>query len=125
MADDGVVGGREAGRLVLRDLDVEQADGHAAAGRELEADALDPVDEVGRLLRAELAVADVDELLEVGPAHDRVVEAQRVGQDLVEDDAPDGRPAALQLERLGLGVPGLDFDVDQLVERRAGLLAQR
>ena len=43
--------------LVLRDLDVEEADGHAAAGGELEADALDAVDEVRRLLGAELAVA--------------------------------------------------------------------
>ena len=74
---DGVVGRLEACRLVGRDLDVEQADRHAAAGGELEADALDAVDEVGRLLRAELAVADVDQLLEVGPAHDRVVEAER------------------------------------------------
>ena len=96
----GLVGRREARRLVLRDLDVEQADRHPAAGRELEADALDAVDQVSRLLRAELAVADVDELLEVGSAHDRVVEAQRVGQDLVEDDPADGRPAALELERL-------------------------
>ena len=125
MADTDVVGRLSRRlRLVGRDLDVEQADGHPAAGRELEADALDAVDQVGRLLRAELPVADVDELLEVDPAHDRVVEAERIGQDLVEDDAADGRPAALELERLGLGVPRLDFDVDELVERRAGLLAQ-
>ena len=94
---DGVVRRLEAFGLVLRDLDVEQADGHAAAGRELEADALDPVDEMGRLLRAELAVADVDELLEIGSMHDGVMEAERIGQDLVEDDPADGRPATLQL----------------------------
>ena len=46
-----VVGRVEAGLLVLRDLDVEQADRHAAAGGELEADALDAVDQVGGLLR--------------------------------------------------------------------------
>ena len=78
MADTDSSAASEPRRLVLRDLDVEQADGHPAAGRELEADALDAVDQVGRLLRAELAVADVDELLEVGPAHDGVMEAQRV-----------------------------------------------
>ena len=61
---------RRAG-LVLRDLDVEQADRHPAAGREVEADALDAVDEVGGLVRPEQAVALVDELLEVGPLHDR------------------------------------------------------
>ena len=47
---DGVVGRVEARRLVLRDLDVEQADRHAAAGGELEPDALDAVDQVGGLL---------------------------------------------------------------------------
>ncbi len=98
---DGVVGRGEALRLVLRDLDVEQADRHAATGGELEADALDPVDQVGGLLGAELAIADVDELLEVGTAHDRVVEAQRVGQDLVEDHPPDRRPASFGTEGAG------------------------
>ena len=38
-------------------VDVEQADRHPAAGRELEADALDAVDEVGGLVRAEQPVA--------------------------------------------------------------------
>ena len=76
---DGVVGGREAGGLVLRDLDVEQADGHAAAGRELEADALDAVDEVGRLLRAELRGSrSSTSSLRSDPAHDGVVEAERI-----------------------------------------------
>ncbi len=121
---DGLVRRVEAGGLVLRDLDVEQADGHATARRELEADALDPIDEMGRLLRSELAIAHVDELLEVGATHDRVMEAQGVGQDLVEDDPADGGPATLQAERRRLGIPGLDLDVDQLVERGAGLLAQ-
>ena len=50
---DGLVGRDEALGLVLRDLDVEQADRHAAAGGELEADALDAVDQVGGLLGAE------------------------------------------------------------------------
>ena len=84
--------------LVDRHRDVAHRDGHPTARRELEADALDPIDEVGRLLRAELAVADVDELLEIGPMHDGVMEAKRIREDLVEDDAPDGRPAPLQLE---------------------------
>jgi hypothetical protein len=30
--------------------------------------------------------------------HDGVMEAQRIREDLVEDDAADGRPASLQLE---------------------------
>ena len=63
-----VVGRLEALGLVLRDLDVEQADRHPAAGREVEADALDAVHEVGGLVRPEQPVALVDELLEVATA---------------------------------------------------------
>ena len=70
-----VVGGREARLLVLRDLDVEQADRHPAAGGEVEADGLDPVHEVCRLLGAEQAVALIDEVLEIGPLHHGVAEA--------------------------------------------------
>ena len=90
-----VVGRLEPRALVLRDLDVEQADRHPAAGREVEADALDAVDEVGGLVRPEHPVALVDELLELGPLHDLVRVAELVGQDLVEDDPADRRPAPL------------------------------
>ena len=54
-------------------------------GRELEADALDAVDEMRRLLGTEIAVAAIDELLEVAPLSDRVVVAQAIGQDSVEE----------------------------------------
>ena len=88
---DLAVGRLEPGGLVARDLDVEHADRHPAAGRELEADALDPVDQVGRLGRAEEAVALLDQPAQLGPLHDPVVEPEPVGQDLVEDDPSDGR----------------------------------
>ena len=113
---DVVVGRLEPRALVLRDLDVEDADRHPAAGREVEADALDAVGEVGGLVRAEHPVALVDELLELGPDHDLVRVAELVGQDLVEEDPADGRPAPLGAELAGLGVPGLDLGLDRLVE---------
>ena len=93
----GVGGGEQLG-LVGGRRDVADRDGHAAAGGELEADVLDAVHEVGGRLGAELPVALVDEGLELGPAHDVVVEAQLVRQDLVEDDPADGRLAALRPE---------------------------
>ena len=121
---EGGVGRVEALLLVLGDLDVEQADRHPAAGRELEPDILDAVDQVGRLFPAELPVAGVDEGLEVHAAHDLVVVAQGVRQDLVEDDPADRRAAALRSEGLGLGIPGLDLDIHDLVEVGLGLLTQ-
>ena len=95
---DALVRSDEPGGLVLRDLDVEETDRHAAAGRELEADALDAVDQVRRLLGTEVAVAPIDQLLEVAALHHAVVEPQLVGQDLVEVDAPDRRAPALEPE---------------------------
>ena len=70
-------------------------DGHAATGGVVEADALDAVDQVRGLGRAEQPVAVGDELPQRGPVHGLVDEAQPVGQDLVEDDAADGRPDRL------------------------------
>ena len=81
-----------------RDDDVPETDRHAAAGGELEPDALDAVDELGGRLAVEVAVAAVDERLEVHPLHRLVLEAQPLGQDPVEEDPADG---------------GLDVLVDQ------------
>src|SRR5207244_5458857 len=121
---DLAVGRRQASLLVLGDLDVEEPDRHAAPRRELEADALDAVDQVGRLIGAQLAIALVDELLEIAALHDPVVEPERIGDDLVEDHAADGRPSTLRAEGTQLGIPRSDLDVDDLVEGRRGLLAE-
>ena len=110
--------------LVLGDLDVPQADRHPAAGREVEADALDAVGEMRGLVSAEHPVALVDELLELAPDHDLVGIAELVGQDLVEEDPADGRPAPLGPQGAELGVPRPDLGVDRLVEREAGLLLE-
>ena len=91
---DLAVGRGEALGLVGRHRDVADRDGHAAAGRELEADALDAVDEMRGLLGPEEPVALVHELLERGALHDVVVEAQLRRQDLVEDDPADRGLAA-------------------------------
>ena len=104
-----LVGGLERLRLLGRGHDVPQADRHAAAGRELEADVLDAVDEVGRVGRAEQPVALVDEALEVRPAHlavGQLGEPEPIGNDLVEDDPADGRPDPLRAQLAGLLVPG-------------------
>ena len=105
---DGGVGLDQARGLVGRDDDVVDGDGHAAAGGVLEADALDAVDDVGRLLRAEDAVALVDELAQLGPLHVHVLEAEPVRHDLVEDDPADGRLDPGVDGRSGFLVPGLD-----------------
>ena len=91
---DGMVGGGEELALVLGHLDVVDGDGHAALRGIAEADGLDAVHEVGGLVATEHLVAVADDLAEGAAGHGPVgllAVAQPRGQDLVEDESPDGR----------------------------------
>ena len=119
---DLVVGASQALGLVARHRDVAHRDRHAAAGGELEADALDAVDEVRRLLGPEQPVAVVHQLLERRALHVDVLEPQRRRQDLVEDDPADRGAQARRDEPASpsassVGSQRQDLGVDRLVER--------
>ena len=86
---DLIVSALEQPGLRGRDGDVVDGDGHAAARRVVEADRLDAVDQVGRLVRAKQPVAVRDELAQRVAVHLLIQEAQPLRQDLVEDHPTD------------------------------------
>ena len=100
--------------------DVPEADRHAAAGGELEADGLDAVHQVGGLHRPEVPVAAVHEALEVGALHGAVDEAHGLREDPVEQDPADRRADVGVDQADRVGIPGPDDDVDRLVEEQLG-----
>ena len=103
------VGRGEQLDLLDRDADVLDPDRDAGHRGVVEAERLDPVDQLRGRGRAELAVALRDERLEALAIHDPVDVAELLGDDRVEDHPPGGGLDQLGAQRAGTvggrGVP--------------------
>ena len=115
---DPLLGLLEDRGLLERNLEILDADGHAAHGGEVEPEPLEAVQELHRLLEAGAAVALQHQLREVLLLHQVIAEAELrdhpAGQDVVEQHPADRGldPAGLAIERLrGRDVPELNQGV--------------
>ena len=98
--------------LALGDDEVVDADGDAGAGGVAEAQVLDGVEHLDRLLEAEAQVAVLHEVLQALLAEQAVDEGHALGQVVVQDDAADRGVDDLVLDVLDLGVDHVLVVVD-------------
>ncbi len=102
------VGVLQLGRFFFRNNHVRNSDGDTGLGRVGESEFLQQIECLDRFLRTSHLVATPDDVAELFLARGFVEEAETLGPDLVEDDAPRGRLDDL---RLGVAVNGLAAEV--------------